>query len=122
MQQVAGWRMDRVHLVAPDIWLPEVISVVRQAVYLHLIAPEDGLAAAEDVFRLGVEVIPSDFDLCRRALAWAERLGQSKAYDSFYLALAEQLGAELWTGDVRLRNRAHQLGAGWVRMLNEETP
>jgi predicted nucleic acid-binding protein len=119
LKQVAGWHLDRTRLVAPDIWLPEVISVVRQAIYLRLIAAGEGLACAEDVFRLGVEVISSDLGLCQRALAWAERLGHAKAYDGFYLALAEHLAAELWTGDARLLNRARQLGVSWVKTLND---
>ncbi len=135
LKRVAGWHLGRARLVAPDIWLPEVVSVVRQAIYLRLITPEAGKMATEDIFRLGVEVIPSDLDQCQSALAWAERLGQSKAYDGFYLALAERLSAErlkveqlkverlkveLWTGDGRLFNRAHQLGVDWVRSLTEE--
>jgi predicted nucleic acid-binding protein len=72
----------------------------------------------EDAFRLGVEVVASDLDLCKHALAWAERLGQSKAYDGFYLAAAERYGAELWTVDGRLLNRARQLGVSWVKSLS----
>jgi predicted nucleic acid-binding protein len=72
-----------------------------------------------------VQVIPSDLGLCESAFKWAERLGHSKAYDSFYLALAEWLSAErqvlveLWTADERLVNRARQVGAPWVRWVGE---
>jgi hypothetical protein len=41
----------------------------------------------------------------------SNRLGQSKAYDGFYLALAEQSNAEFWTADQCLVNSARQLGA-----------
>ncbi len=71
----------------------------------------------EDVFRLGVEIIHSDQSLCQQALAWAERLGQSKAYDSFYLALAKRLDAGLWTSDRRLFNRTQQLGIDWIKSI-----
>lgn len=121
LKRVSGWHKERVRLAAPGLWLPEVVSVVRQAVYLRLINSEAGATAVEDVFRLGVEVIPADLELCQRALAWAERLGQSKAYDGFYMALAERLGAVLCSGDLRLLNRARQLGVGWVSALNEGT-
>ena len=88
---------------------------MRQAIYLRLISPEHGRMVAKDIFRLGVEAIHSDLDLCQSALVWAERLGQSKSFDGFYMALAERLGAErlkveLWTGDGRLLNRVCQLG------------
>jgi predicted nucleic acid-binding protein len=63
--------------------------------------------------------------LCRPAFAWASRLEQHTTYDagckehSFYLALAERLGASLWSADQRLVNRAHQLGADWVHWIGE---
>jgi predicted nucleic acid-binding protein len=118
LNQLVEWRQDRVQLFAPEIWLPEVVSVVRQAIYAHILSEEEGRVAVEDAFRLDVEVLHSDEALCKRALAWAERLAQSKAYDSFYLALAERMGGDLWTGDRRLFNRAQQLGIGWVKLMS----
>jgi predicted nucleic acid-binding protein len=117
LERFASWHRERMRLVAPVIWIQEVVSVVRRAIYTRLINSEDGRVAVEDVFRLGVEVVASDLDLCRQALAWAERLGQSKAYDGFYMAAAERLGAELWTVDSRLLNRARQLGVSWVKSM-----
>jgi predicted nucleic acid-binding protein len=63
-------------------------------------------------------VAPTSF-LHERAPGWAERLGQSKTYDVYYLALAEQEGAELWTADRRLANGAQQAGAAWVHWIGE---
>ena len=37
----------------------------------------------------------------------------------FYLAAAEQLGAELWTVDQALVNNAQQIGASWVHWMVE---
>lgn len=117
LKQLAEWHREQVRLVAPEIWLAEVVSIIRQAIYAHLLSQEEGQVAVEDVFRLGIEVIQSDQSLCQQALAWAERLGQSKAYDSFYLALAERLGAGLWTSDRRLFNRTQQFGINWVKSM-----
>jgi len=64
-----------------------------------------------------MEYFACDISMSRAALTWAARLGQSKAYDGFYLALAERLGADLWTADERLLNRMRQLGVAWVRWL-----
>jgi predicted nucleic acid-binding protein len=119
LKRVAEWRRERMQLVAPEIWLPEVVSVIRQAIYDHILSEEEGRVAIEDVFRLEVAVLLSDHALCKQALAWAERLGPSKAYDGFYLALAEQLHVDLWTSDRRLFNRAQQLGIGWVKSTAE---
>ncbi len=41
------------------------------------------------------------------------RLNRAAAYDSFYLALAESLGCELWTADQRLHNA---VDLPWVRL------
>jgi predicted nucleic acid-binding protein len=56
---------------------------------------------------------------CPKAYAWAERLGQSRAYAGFYLAQAEELGGMLFTGDRRLTNSAHQLGLSWVLWIGD---
>ena len=50
---------------------------------------------------MAFEEIPASVDLDRLAMDWAERLNQTVAYDTQYLALAEQLGAEFWSADRR---------------------
>jgi predicted nucleic acid-binding protein len=55
----------------------------------------------------------------RAAFDWATRLRQKPAYDGFYLAAAEKMGAEFWTADRALANNAHQIGAGWVHWMGE---
>jgi predicted nucleic acid-binding protein len=117
LNKLAGWHREQVRLVVPEIWLPEVVSIIRKAIYTHILSQDEGRIAIEDVFRLGVEVIPSAQSLCQQALAWAERLGQSKAHDSFYLALAERLGAGLWTSHRRLYNTTQQFGIKCVRSM-----
>ena len=116
----ANWHQSRSKIYAPDILLPEAVSVIRRGIYDRWITEAEGQIAVEDVFRLGVEVIPSDVGICQSALTWAARLGQAKAYDGFYLAVAERMEAELWTADERLRNRVRQLGVSWVRWVGEE--
>ncbi len=113
------WQQAKLMLVAPEIWLPEVVSVIRNLIFGRMISSDEGEIAVDDIFRLGVKVIPSDQKLCKGALLWASRLGQSKAYDSFYMALAEGLGAALWTADQRLANAAQQLEVSWVHWIGE---
>lgn len=113
------WHQSRTKIYAPDILLPEVVSVIRRGIFERWITGTEGQDAVDDVFRLGVEVIPSDARLCQAALDWAGRLGQSKANDGFYLAAAERMQAELWSADEKLRNRVRQLGVSWVRWLDE---
>jgi predicted nucleic acid-binding protein len=120
LERFANWHQSRSNIYAPDILLPEAVSVIRRGIYDRWITEAEGQIAVEDVFRLGVEVIPSDVGICQSALTWAARLGQAKAYDGFYLAVAERMEAELWTADERLRNRVRQLGVSWVRWVGEE--
>jgi predicted nucleic acid-binding protein len=115
LDRFTKWRQDRLDICAPDLLVTEVTSVIRQAVYRHWITETEGQVAIEDLFRLDVRIVPSDQGLCSSALAWAGRLGQSKAYDGFYLALAERLAGNLWTADERLFNTVTQIGVSWVQ-------
>ena len=109
------WRQNHLQLKAPDIWSAEVVTVLHKAVFHRWITHEDGRNLLHELPALGIVVIPSDEHICEAAFEWAERLGQSTAYDGFYLALSQQLGVELWTADKRLANRAGQIGVNWIR-------
>jgi predicted nucleic acid-binding protein len=113
------WRVQGVHLVVPSLWLAECTSSIRRGVYARVISEEEARQAVVDIFSLDVDTLPMDQELCQAAIEWAARLGQSRAYDAFYIALAEKLGAELWTADSKLANGARQAGAGWVRWVGE---
>jgi predicted nucleic acid-binding protein len=120
LERFVSWSQSRSKIYTPDILLPEVVSMIRRGIFDRRITEAEGQIAIEDLFRLGIEFVPSDVELCQAALVWAGRLGQSKAYDGFYLAVAERRGAELWTADERLRNQAQQLGLSWVRWIEDE--
>ncbi len=99
------------------LWFVESVSAIRKAVFARAITGSEGQAALADLLRLGAEPFAIDSGQCRSALHWAERLGQSRAYDGFYLALAEKLDAPLWTADKRLANPARQAGIAWVHSV-----
>ncbi len=80
---------------------------------------EEGDTALSNLTLLGLETLPLDVSLARSALIWADKLGQVRAYDACYLALAERERATLWTADRRLASRAKQVGASWVLSLEE---
>jgi predicted nucleic acid-binding protein len=119
LSHFVAWRQQGQEIIAPAHWAAEATSAIRRSVYLKVISPEEGLQAITDLYALDVELIVPDAQLCHSALNWAGRLGQSKAYDGFYVALSEQLVAEFWTADKRLANGAHQIGATWVHWLGE---
>ena len=120
-----GWgreRMRRVmqgEVIVPGLWVYEVTSVLYR--YAHSQAGGEAWfnLTLPSVLALADEVVHADHELALVAGAWAQRLGQSKAYDAFYLALAERLGYEFWTGDKRLYNRARQIGVDFVRFVSE---
>jgi len=68
---------------------------------------------------MGIEFIVPDIEVLQSSLTWAERLGQSKAYDAQYAALAERLGAELWSADQRLVHALKEQGVTWAHWIGE---
>jgi predicted nucleic acid-binding protein len=114
-----AWGQAATRLCAPTLWIAESVSAVRSAVYTRLISPQEGELAIDDLFALEVEILPMDIRLSHSALQWAERLGQRRAYDATYLALAEDLGTDFWTAERRLVNSAQQAGLPWVRWIGE---
>jgi predicted nucleic acid-binding protein len=119
LERMTSWHRSRSKIFAPELLITETVSVIRRGIFDRWITEEEGQVAVEDLYRLGVEIVPSDAGICQAALAWAGRLGQSKAYDGFYFAVAERQGAELWTADEKLVNRAKQLNKSWIRWIDE---
>lgn len=105
---------------APRLWLSEVTSAIRSLQSQKVIVAEQAEQALRTVHRLRVELINEDEELSLRALELAGKLGQSRAYDAFYLALAEKLAVEFWTADERLANRCRKdLKLSWVHSIDE---
>ncbi len=119
LECLVRWRRQGRRLVAPGLWLAEVASAIRRSVHLRAISSHEGEVALDDLLALDIDIIPMDGSLCRAASRWATQLGHSRAYDGFYMALAERLNAEFWTGDRRLARGAQQAGANWVHWIGE---
>lgn len=105
---------------APRLWMSETTSAVRAYLAGNQITANEAEHALHTIHALRVEFIDEDKSICLRALELAGLLGQSKAYDAFYLATAEKIEAEFWTADERLYNRCRDdLGLDWVHWINE---
>ena len=105
---------------APRLWLSEVTSAIRFLLSQKEITADEAEQALRTIHGLRVEIIDEDDELSLRALELAGKLGQSKAYDAFYLALAEKLVVEFWTGDERLANRCRRdLKLNWIHSISE---
>ena len=105
---------------APRLWLSEITSTVRFLVTQKVLTPNEAEEVLRTIHGLRVEILNEDEELSLRALELAGKLGQSKAYDAFYLALAEKLAVDFWTMDERLANRCKKdLKLKWVHWVGE---
>lgn len=100
---------QEVELYVPHLWLVEVTMGIRKAIAAGYLSGESGDLTLEAALNLPVQIIPAAAVICRRALSWADRLGQTAAYDAVYLALAESLNADFYTTDRKLFNRCRDL-------------
>jgi predicted nucleic acid-binding protein len=101
-------------LWAPTLWAFEITSILTKAIHFGQMSEPAARAALGLCLELAVELVQPDDELTTRALNWTLRLNRAAAYDSFYLALAERLGCQLWTADRRLANVVQ---APWVRFV-----
>ena len=101
-------------LLAPSIWRFELTSILTKAVHFQQLSEHSAREALELSGELRVQLIHPDHELTVQAFEWTRRLKRAAAYDSFYLALADRLGCELWTVDRRLANA---VAAPWVQYV-----
>ena len=113
------WRQVKAEIYAPQLWRYEVTSVIRKALALGDLEADEAQDGLDTALALEVALVAADDELCRSAFRWAARLRQNAAYDGFYLALAERLGANFWTTDKRLVNATRQAGVAWAHWIGE---
>lgn len=99
----------KIHLKAPTLLPYEASNVVWQAERSGRISREQADRIIEAFANLDIEMVPQ---------GWGEMLHLARqfersAYDAAYLTLAEQLGEDLITGDLRLYNAVHP-ALDWV--------
>lgn len=113
------FQAEKISLYAPGLWVSEVASGIHKYLHAKLITSEIAEDALSNIFELGVTLMNETPAVCKSASRWATRLNQMAVYDGFYLAVAEELDAPLWTADKRLANRAKQSGVSWVKFLGD---
>jgi predicted nucleic acid-binding protein len=107
------WLQDGYELAAPDLWLYEMTTALCKAAFFGLVTADEAENSLPLVSELPIQLVAADAEQACLAFAWTRRLNRAAAYDSFYLALAESLGCELWTADRRLHNAA---SLPWVQL------
>jgi predicted nucleic acid-binding protein len=111
---MSQWQRAGYQLCAPALWLYEVTSIFTKMVHFGELSEQKakkGIRLANDI---GIQLIAPDQDQTLKAYEWTRRLRRIAAYDSFYLALAEELECDLWTTDKRLVNASAQ---PWVKLV-----
>ncbi len=117
-----NWWESRKELYVPLLWEYECVSGLRRAVVVGQLTPAEAQEILLDILKLKPQTVAPTSELHQLALVWAERLRQNKAYDAHYVALAENLGAELWSADRRLVDNLNSLGVVWAHWVGEEAP
>lgn len=108
LSRVAAWDREGADLHAPALLPYEFASALTR---LTAVVPltTDLMATAWEVLEdLDLTLHPLEDGL--RVVTLARRLGRQSAYDAAYIALAERLGAELWTLDGKLAANAGAVG------------
>lgn len=91
-----------VEMLVPDLFWPEVGSILWKAVRRNECTQEDARASLSLLEDLHLQTVPSG-SFIAPALEIAIRYGRS-VYDSVYVAVARELGLELVTADEKLAN------------------
>ncbi len=102
-----------VEMLVPDLFWPEVGSVLWKAVRRNECTQEDAGRSLSLLEDLHLQTVPSR-PFIAPALEIAIRYGRS-VYDSIYVAVARELGLELVTADEKLANAlAGHLPVKWL--------
>ena len=102
---LGDWEHQVVDVLVPNHFPSEVISAFLRAARRSRLTTDEAREAIRDLLALPF-VLCDVTALADRAFTIAHQR-QQRAYDCLYVALAEQDGSELWTGDERLYNALH---------------
>lgn len=107
----------RVHLKAPTLLPYELSNAIWQAERRGRINRDQADRTIESFASLDIEIIPQSWG---EMLSLARQFDRS-AYDAAYLTLAERLGEQFVTGDLRLYNVVHPK-LDWVLWVGDYSP
>ena len=107
--QIQTWLNQGVGLHAPQLLPYEVANSMTRVISSGALPAERLTAEWELISRLPVTYHPMDI-LGPQVVQIALQLQRSSAYDAAYIALAQELDAELWTLDGPLARNATSLG------------
>ena len=97
---IRAYAQGEIELHAPTLLPYEVTNAVLQAIRRNRIGPEKGREILTTFEGLGISAV----DVSWQQTLELARTHDRSAYDAAYLALAEETGSKLVTGDRRLYN------------------
>ncbi|MDX1978141.1 MAG: type II toxin-antitoxin system VapC family toxin [Pseudanabaenaceae cyanobacterium bins.68] len=109
----ANWQTENYQVAAPRLVLYEVTNVLHRLTIANQLSEQRCDSLLESVLSLDIAYY-SETELHGQALAIARRFRLTATYDAHYLALAEYLDCNLWTGDRKLVN---SVNLKWVKYL-----
>jgi len=102
-----AWVGDHVEIVAPNLIVFEVSSVIRNKVFRGILTEREGGEILSLLRQLDLSLI-HDEELLDIAWEIGIILNSQNLYDCFYLALAKLLRIPLWTTDKKLFQSARK--------------
>jgi predicted nucleic acid-binding protein len=117
LQFFDDWKERGIQFTVPALWGYEVVSGLRKAVAAGILLREEAESGLQYLWALEPHMIEATLDRHLRAFVWAERIGQTVAYDAQYLVIAEELQVPFWTADQLLVKNSMAAGADWVRWI-----
>ncbi len=110
-----NWIGTGVEIVAPDLFMYETASVLRNRVHRKEITQSEADEALQILATLEITYY-QPAGMQQAAWELARRLNRPTVYDAFYLALAQEERCPFWTGDKRLYNSVKSQ-LNWVHVL-----
>lgn len=110
-----SWVMNDVQLIAPYLFPFEITAVIQKVTHRGLLDAAMGKKVLKKALEFDV-TLQTFSGIHERAWELATQFSHPTAYDTHYLALAENIGCPFWTADRRLFNAVrHKLS--WVHWL-----
>ena len=113
-KQWLSWDSQQVQIVAPTLLYYEVTNGLYRQQKNGLLSPEIVRDSLELALSMPIQLI-NEIGLHQRAREIATKYKLPATYDAHYLALADGMGIEFWTADLRLLNTVKPYKLVWIK-------